>query len=180
MSDTQQILVIGWDGGTWTVFDPLVARGVMPKLAALRARGSHGVMRSTMPPVTAPAWSTLITGLGPQQHGIFGFMEGMLFGETLGAAGRDARPASSLSLRGRTLFDILGTAGRRVLSVNLPLTYPPREVNGVLISGMMTPQNAATFTYPPTLADELTDYRIDINHSSNREERGRLVSQLSK
>ena len=49
------IAIIGLDGATWDLARPFLDAGDMPALAALRARGAHGVLRSTVPPVTFPA-----------------------------------------------------------------------------------------------------------------------------
>jgi len=130
---SQRVLVIGWDGGTWRVFRRLVETGRMPRLKQLCDRGASGVMTSTIPPVTPPAWTTLMTGLKPERHGIFGFMEGMLFGDSRKAAIETSRPVSAVSFRGESLIELLGAAGRKVMCVNVPMSYPPRAVNGVML-----------------------------------------------
>ena len=45
----------------------------------------------------------------------------------------------------------------------MPMTYPPRPINGIMITGLLTPRNAPSFTYPPELSRELTDYVIDLD-----------------
>src|SRR5665809_34888 len=69
-------VVIGLDGVTWRILDPLIENGHMPRLASLRARGAWGVLESTVPTYTPPAWTSAITGVNPGGHGIYGFIEG--------------------------------------------------------------------------------------------------------
>ncbi|HUU43232.1 MAG TPA: alkaline phosphatase family protein [Planctomycetota bacterium] len=167
---TQRVLIVGWDGGTWDVFRPLAERGLMPRLKQLMNRGCFGVMNSTVPPVTPPAWTTLMTGLRPEKHGVFGFMEGMVSADTRRDAKARSRPVSSRSLRKRGLLDLLGDAGRHVMCINVPMTYPPRPVNGIMICDFLSPSDAVDFTWPPELVDELDDYVIDAVHAATIEE----------
>ena len=68
-------LLIGLDGATFTVLDPLMERGVMPFLQRLAARGVRAPLRTVMPPLTPPAWTSLMTGKRPGQHGVFDFFQ---------------------------------------------------------------------------------------------------------
>jgi predicted AlkP superfamily phosphohydrolase/phosphomutase len=67
------------------------------------------------------------------------------------------------SIRSATLWDILGHHERKVVLVNVPMTYPPRAVNGSMITGLLTPKGASIWTYPQELSEELTDYVIDLD-----------------
>ena len=67
------IAIIGLDGATWDLAGPFLEAGDMPALAALVRTGAGGVLRSTTPPVTFPAWSSFMTGTNPGKHGIFDF-----------------------------------------------------------------------------------------------------------
>src|SRR5262249_36051159 len=80
-------LVLGVDGATFDVIDPLVAAGRMPALAALMRDGVRARLRSTCPPVSAPAWVTFLTGKQPGRHGVFNFQN------------LDARPYSGVNDR---------------------------------------------------------------------------------
>jgi len=111
-----------------------------------------------------------MTGVNPERHGIFGFLEGLLSGDTRRELVERSRPVSSLSVNQPFLLDILGRAGKHVMCVNLPMSYPPRPVNGIMITGMLTPSEADNFTYPPELRDELDDYVIDIANAATPEE----------
>jgi predicted AlkP superfamily phosphohydrolase/phosphomutase len=69
-----KVLIIGLDGATWTVLKPWMDDGSLPNLARLRAGGCWGELLSTIPPLTAPAWSTFLTGKNPGKHGVFHFV----------------------------------------------------------------------------------------------------------
>lgn len=106
-------LTIGLDGCSWNVLEPLLDTGELPNLAAIREQGSHGILESTVPFFTGPAWASYATGASPSAHGIYDFM--ML------------REDSSLSvahqadLRRKTYYQQLGQEGKRSVLINLPL-----------------------------------------------------------
>jgi predicted AlkP superfamily phosphohydrolase/phosphomutase len=104
----------------------------MPALGELRARSARGVLRSTVPTYTPPAWTTAITGVNPGRHGIYGFLEG-----------HAQYPHQNLMHSGRvqapTIWEIANDQGARAGIFNVPLTYPPRPLNGWMVSGMLTP-----------------------------------------
>ncbi|HQR39430.1 MAG TPA: alkaline phosphatase family protein [Blastocatellia bacterium] len=163
-----RVLVIGLDGATWTALDPLMDEGRMPALAALTERGFRAALESTVPPVTAPAWSSFITGCNPGQHGIYQFYEIDPWSER--ALGRGAETflaepgivVNGKALGGPKLWEIASDAGLRCATINLPMTYPPSPINGLMVTDMLTPPGSRRFTTPPELADELVDYEIDL------------------
>ena len=53
-----RLLILGLDGATWTVLDPMRRLGLMPNLDALLNRSAHGTLRSVVPPVTTAAWTS--------------------------------------------------------------------------------------------------------------------------
>jgi predicted AlkP superfamily phosphohydrolase/phosphomutase len=121
------------------------------------SEGVHGPLESTLPPVTSPAWPTFATGKNPGKHGVFDFIRSM---------GGQFELVNASSLRAPTLWDMLSEAGHTVGIMNVPVTYPPRPVNGFVIAGMLSPV-AGTFTYPADFlqqyADEMGPYRIAPN-----------------
>lgn len=149
------VLIVGLDGATWSVLGPRARTGRLPHLAALMARGAWGPLRSTVPALTLPAWSSFVTGKNPGGHGIFAFSRLRADGYEPGGL------ANASHLRSASLWDIAGRAGLRVGVVNLPPSYPIRPVNGFVVGCMLTPPGAP-FTHPPELALELPDYRIDL------------------
>src|SRR5439155_5222514 len=146
----RKALIIGLDGATWDVIDPLLAKGELPHIGRLVERGVRAHLRSTIPPVTAAAWPSIVTGMNPGMHGIFRF-------ETLDHEEYDRRGEfnSSDRIAGRTIFDYLGGLGERVLAAAVPMTYPAWPINGRMVSGYPTPRPDQFFTYPPEWADEV-------------------------
>jgi predicted AlkP superfamily phosphohydrolase/phosphomutase len=118
----------------------------------------RGGLQSTIPPITAPAWSSFMTGRNPGKHRLFGWQEPM-------TQGGERDWVCSRSIRGEKLWHVVGRQGRRVGVLNVPMTYPPEEVNGFLVSGMLTPSVESEFTYPRELASSLRElgYVIDVN-----------------
>nr|HPQ40515.1 alkaline phosphatase family protein [bacterium] len=143
-----RVIIIGLDGGTFDLLNPLMETGVMPALHRLRSASARGILHSTNPPTTPPAWTTCTTGLNPGRHGIYDF--------TVSPLENPARPlVTARSARGTRLWHWLGIHGCRSIFVNVPITYPPEPINGCMISGMMTPGYHSPFTYPPELKDRL-------------------------
>ena len=153
-------LVIGLDGATFKVLRPLMEAGALPTLAGIAERGATAELLSTVPPVTALAWPSFMTGKNPGKHGVLGWQERL--------NSRFQRPwVSGQGVQGSTLWDIAGEAGLRSCVVNVPMTYPPKPLRGAMVSGMLTPGLEASFTFPPSLKGELLsavpDYRIDVD-----------------
>jgi len=123
----------------------------MPALKHLLDEGIWGALASTQPPVTAPAWSTFLTGLNPGQHGVFGFVE-----FEVDSDGKLRPILNNLSaIRGSRLWNYLNHRGLRVGLSNVPMTYPPEPVDGFMISELMTSGRRKARTFPSTLKDEL-------------------------
>jgi predicted AlkP superfamily phosphohydrolase/phosphomutase len=101
-----------------------------------------------------------MTGKRPGRHGVFHFIN--LFNDDRIADGKPPI-VNARSLKSSTLWDVIGHHGRKVALINVPMTYPPRPVNGLMISCFLTPRNASVFTYPPELSTELKDYVIDLD-----------------
>src|SRR3990170_1666122 len=69
----RRLLIIGLDGATFDVLNPLIAEGRMPRLREAIAAGASGRLRSTVPPITPAAWTTFLTGKNPGSHGVIDF-----------------------------------------------------------------------------------------------------------
>jgi len=153
----RKVLVIGFDGGTFDVLLPLIEQGHLPGLKRLMDDGAWGRLRTVIPPGTGPAWSSIITGLDPSNHGIADLI-------VRAAASYDLAFLNASSLRAPTLWDFVGDRGGRVLVLNVPMTFPPREINGSMVTGLDTPAGADACTYPPEFLKTLTaiepGYRI--------------------
>jgi predicted AlkP superfamily phosphohydrolase/phosphomutase len=146
----RRVMIIGLDGATLDLIRPWVEEGILPTFKKLMQTGAWGPLRSIMPPLTPAAWSSFITGVNPAKHGIFDFTfrRGQSYETSFVHSGHRLAPS---------LWQLAGNAGRRVIVYNVPVTYPPERVNGVLLSGMMTPPGATDASYPPELQQELND-----------------------
>lgn len=121
-----------------------ITGGSLPNLATVYNQGVFGRLETTIPTQSAPAWSSLYTGTNPGKHGVYGFV--------------DARRklVSSTTISGRKLWQVLSDAGLRCCVINAPLTYPPEEINGYMISSWLSPTHEnRRYTYPLSLVDRL-------------------------
>jgi predicted AlkP superfamily phosphohydrolase/phosphomutase len=163
MRGERPVLILGLDGATWTILDRWIADGTLPNLGRLRARGAWGPLASTIPPLTPPAWASFLTGKNPGRHGVFHFAQ--IDARTSDIAAGTPSIVDARSIESPTLWDVLGHAGRRIVTINTPMSYPPRPVNGVMVTCLLTPPDAAAFTWPVELTPFLRDggYRIDLD-----------------
>ncbi len=148
MKSNPGVIVFGLDGGTWDLLGPLMSDGIMPNLARIAKEGVTGDLRSTLPSYTPTAWSSFATGKNPGKHGVFGFT-------TIRENSQTRMWVSSKSIKTATLWKILSDHGLRVGLLNVPLTYPPEEVNGFVVSGFPAPENASEVTYPHELLSRM-------------------------
>ena len=145
---TQRLLVIGLDGVGFDLISPWVEAGELPCLGRLMAEGTKGPLKSTIPPLTGPAWTSFQTGVNPGKHGVFGWTKrrpgsyaiSVINGEDIGYP---------------TILELASESGREVVSIGLPVTYPVRPVNGIIVPGMLTPRRDRAPTYPPQVYSEL-------------------------
>jgi predicted AlkP superfamily phosphohydrolase/phosphomutase len=143
-------LLIGLDGATFTVLDPYIESGVMPFLGELIERGTRGVLRSIMPPLTPPAWTSLVTGKHPGQHGVFDFFQKDEPGSIYFSF------ASSQNVGSATIWSLASDEDRRIIALNFPLMFPAPPVNGAIVPGGMMPWRQLRLgCHPPGLFQRL-------------------------
>jgi len=143
-----RIMILGFDGATWSLLQPWIESGILPGFMKASQMGVKATLLSSTPPYSAPAWATFATGMNPGKHGIADFWQPT-------PDGRGVQLISSHSLAVPAIWSLLSQAGKRMAVINVPGTYPPREINGIMISGMMTPSEEAQWTYPHSLKNEL-------------------------
>ncbi|RMH68486.1 MAG: hypothetical protein D6675_15920 [Gemmatimonadetes bacterium] len=158
-----KILVIGLDAGTFDVMQPLLDAGKLPNLQNLIENGVSGELQSTYPPITPAAWTTFMTGKSPGKHGIFHFVMRK-------PNSYDLRFCTARDIHEPTLIDLFASHGWSVGSVNMPMTYPPRETNGYIVAGVPVPPGAPDITYPADLKTELDQlaggsYHVEMDFS---------------
>lgn len=144
----QRVVVVGLDGATFDLIRPWAEAGYLPTLSRLMREGAHGDLRSTVPPMTAPAWTSFATGVNPGKHRLYDWIA------------RDAEsytfsPTTALDCRAPMLYSLLSEAGRCICSLNVPMSYPPTPVNGLLVSGLPAPSTKQPISYPADLYREI-------------------------
>jgi|Deesub1362B_J571_1020462.scaffolds.fasta_scaffold01129_7 predicted AlkP superfamily phosphohydrolase/phosphomutase len=143
-----KVVVVGIDGATWRLIKPWVNEGKLPTFKKLMGKGAWGILESLEVPISSASWVTITTGKNPGKHNIFDF-------STRKENSYDIRPVSSKDIKSKQIWDILGDHGKKVAVLNVPMTYPPKKVNGVMISGFPCPEVMNNFTYPKNLINEL-------------------------
>jgi len=164
-------IIIGLDGIPFSMLKDFAETGVMPNTAELISQGIFKKMHSSIPEVSSVAWSSLITGENPGQHGIFGFM--------------DLLP-DSYKMRFPNFSDLKSSPfwdqweGKSVI-INVPSTYPVREMNGVLISGFVSIDFEKS-VYPKSLIPQLSslDYRLDVDSQKAHSSMDMFLADLDK
>src|SRR5688500_14124296 len=161
---TKRAAVIGLDGAAWQLIDDMLDNGVMPRLKAIKDAGASGILQSTVPTYTPPAWTSAATGVNPGRHGVYGFVEGHAQYERqeLMHAGK---------VRSATVWEMANAQGLKAGIFHLPLTFPARDLDGWMVSGMMTPgygeRPPEGFTAPKSLEAQIQswapNYAIDVS-----------------
>ncbi len=155
MPDGDKVLVIGLDGAAWNIIQPMVQKGKLPTIENLMNNGCFGDLESCLPPATFPAWKCYSTGKNPGKLGVYWFFDPDF-------EKNDMVVHNSTSFRSKELWDLLGENNIDCGVFNMPTTYPPKAMNGFMVS-----QNApmdTKFTYPEWLEDEL---KLKFNYRSN-------------
>jgi predicted AlkP superfamily phosphohydrolase/phosphomutase len=122
-------IAVGLDGCSWNVLEPLLESGSLPHLSELRSAGASGVLESTIPFYTGPAWASYATGCSPASHGVYDFM--ML------RDGDELSVAEAADLRRATYYELLAREGKRSVLVNLPVDQDGCE-GAVIVNSWLT------------------------------------------
>lgn len=167
-----RVAVFSIDGIPYSFIEKMVGKGRLPNLGLLFKSGKCRQMNSVYPTISSVAWSSFMTGVNPASHNIFGFID------------REPDPfemyiPTSRTMKVKTLWEYLSDAGKRVVVINVPVTYPPRQVNGVLISGFLATKIDKA-VYPPEYAEKLKtwDYRIDVDSWLGRTDKEKFMDDL--
>jgi predicted AlkP superfamily phosphohydrolase/phosphomutase len=182
-----RLVVIGLDGASWDLLEPWIQAGDLPNLKAFRDGASWGTMMSVVPYLSPTAWTSAVTGVNPGRHGIFDFQRRL-----------PGQPAivteTAKSRRSPPIWNLLRGSGKTAAIINIPMTDPPDEVDGVMVAGFPHLDKEG-FAYPPELEarckamgyvlDEMEmalpdgeEESILAGYRSAREKRWELVKQL--
>jgi predicted AlkP superfamily phosphohydrolase/phosphomutase len=158
---SEKVMIIGLDGGTFEVINPMINKGKLPHIAEIIKKGTSGTLHSSIPPTTPPAWTSFMTGKNPGKHGVLNFTQH----EFDLSREPNKNLVNSFSINARTIWEILSEHEKRLMVVNVPMTYPPWEINGIMISGLIVPDEDSDFVYPPEVKreifEEMGGYRVD-------------------
>lgn len=168
----RKVVVIGPDGTPLSLISSLIVEGELPNFARIFEEGSVRPMTSAMPAVSSVAWSCFMTGKNPGKHGIYGFLDRK-------PNSYDTYIPNSNVMRSETLWEILSRHGKRVVVMNVPVTYPPRRVNGILVAGFLSPRLEKA-TYPASVGEQLKSmgYRLDVDPWQARENKDKFLEDL--
>jgi len=169
VSEAKRVMIIGLDcAAPKILFDDM--RSELPVISGLMERGVWGELESCDPPITVPAWSCMMSSKDPGTLGFYGFRnrkdhsyDGMTF-------------ATNEKMKHDRVWDILSRDGRHVVVLGVPMTFPPRQVNGEMISCFLAPSIESRYTYPEGLRDEIAqtvgEYMVDVpNFRTDEKER---------
>ncbi len=173
-SAPERLFVLGLDGVGLDLANGLAKQGVSPTLGRMLQSGVTLPLKPVLPTVSTVAWATYATGVNPGRHGIFGFVD------------RSTNPftmqiPTARDLRSPTIWELLSREGRRVGVINVPLTYPPKPVNGFMVSGFLSPELGKA-THPVELAPRLMelDYRIEADTDLVQTDFGAYLNDLGE
>ena len=167
-------VIVGLDGVPYTLLKDFRNRGRIPNMSTIFEKGYFGQMSVCIPEISSVSWSSFMTGMQSGDHGIFGFMD--LEEDTYKMYFPNFR-----NLKAPTLWDGLAGQGKKTVVINMPATYPAREINGALISGFVSPDiNKAV--HPSSLIPSLKQmgYRIDLDTMKARHDHAFLFRNLDE
>jgi predicted AlkP superfamily phosphohydrolase/phosphomutase len=176
MSDPKRLMIIGLDcAAPEILFDDM--KGELPVLGGLMERGVYGPLESCDPPITVPAWSCMMSSKDPGTLGFYGFRnrkdhsyDGLTF-------------ATAEKVKDDRVWDILSRAGKHVVVLGVPQTFPPRQVNGEMIGCFLSPSIQSRYTYPDELKDEIAsvvgEYMVDVPNFRT-DEKDRILRDINE
>jgi len=156
----EKVLLIGIDGADYNILKELLDNNELKNLANISEHGQFSRLMSTIPPLSPAAWTSVFTGAPPYKHGIWGFLkqkEGEYF----------YKPVTSRDRKVKAVWNLLTEKNKKSIIVNVPFSYPPEKINGVMITGLGSPGKDSNFVYPPSLKkfilENFPNFDVDFN-----------------
>lgn len=170
----KKVMVIGLDcAAPQLVFDKW--KDDLPNLRSLMEKGVWGKLRSTDPPITVPAWMSMLTSKSPGRLGFYGLRNRADY-----SYAKMSIP-NSAQVKEPTVWEILSKEGKKCIVLGVPQTYPPKPLNGYLVSCFLTPSTKSDFTYPKEFkaeVEEVTEgYILDCNNFRT-DDKDRILNQI--
>jgi predicted AlkP superfamily phosphohydrolase/phosphomutase len=168
----KKVLIVGLDcAAPELVFEKFLDD--LPNIKKMLSHGVYGKLKSCIPPITIPAWMVMMTSRDPGTLGLYGFRHKKSYSY-------ETWIANSKSIKHKTIWDILSEKGLKSCIVGVPPSYPPKPVNGCLISCFITPDAEKDYTYPKELKNELEakfgKYIFDVEFRA--EERDQVLERI--
>ncbi len=168
-----RVFVIGLDSAPpELLFNKFIDR--MPNLRRLLGKSMYGPMESCIPAITIPAWMVMATGKTPGELGLYGFRH-----RKMGTYNK-IWIAQRKMIKEKAVWDCLGDKGLKSVLVGIPPSYPPKPINGCLISCFITPDASVEYTFPAGLKQEIKslvgEYIFDV--SFRKEERKEVLTDI--
>src|SRR4030043_1953109 len=138
MKKKSRVLIIGIDGGTFDIMQPMVERGELPAIASIMRNGVWGNLTSTIPSVTSPAWLSCFSGINPGKLGIFYLTRNS-------HSTYDEGPPVDIT-KIKLLWHYPGDNGKKVLCI-MPFPFPPAKVNGIMVTDIKVDVVGNTTTF---------------------------------
>lgn len=173
-NNKKRVIVLGIDGVPCSLLKRFMDEGIMPNLAGIVKAGTLTDMTASIPEISSTSWTTFMTGVNPGRHGIYGFME-------LQKDSYKWRFPNSLDIKSDTLWDIAGRHNKKSIVLNLPSTYPARQLNGILAAGFVA-LDLKKATYPESAYEYLKNigYRMDVDTQKAKESLSALSEDIQK
>ncbi|WP_336343910.1 alkaline phosphatase family protein [Halalkalicoccus ordinarius] len=140
------VLLIGIDACCLPILEPLFEEDRVPTLQSIWEGNPSDELESQVPPWTASAWPSLYTGTNPGKHGVFDFLQ---------YDGYDWGVANASAVGEHSMWELLDHHGLESVVVNVPMTYPPDEVNGAVVPGFTAPENPPC--HPEGILEEIRE-----------------------
>lgn len=169
----EKIFVLALDGVPFSLLNELFANGIMPNFKQLVNNQNFREMNSVQPPISSVAWTSFMTGKNPAGHNIYGFIERNP--ETM-----EVFVPTSITIKSKTIFEYLSDLGKRVFTINVPGTYPPKKINGISICGFLG-TDILKGTYPAHIGKQLLEngYKIDVDTIKARTDLIGFIKELN-
>lgn len=170
-----KVLVIGLDCATpQLIFDKWL--DCLPNIKELVNNGIYGELKSTIPPITIPAWTSMFTSKDPGQLGLYGFRNRKSYSYD------ELYTANANYVKEKTVWNYLSINRRTSIIINVPLTFPPKPLRGIMVGCFLTPNKDVQYTYPDEIKyqlDKIADgnYIIDVENFRT-DEKERLLSSI--
>ena len=170
----ERVLVLGLDcASPDLIFDQFKAD--LPTFSRLMAQGTWGALESSIPCITVPAWSSMLSSRDPGVLGVYGFRNRADYSYD------ELSVADGSAIRVKRVWDHLSDAGKSSVVVGVPQTYPARPLNGHMVTDFLTPGIDSAFTYPAVLKREVLDlvpeYAFDVKNFRTAD-KARLLRDL--